>query len=478
MWFPYNSYCSYRSYNSYCSYNMAKEKNDNTAAQQSIAQKWGDPYIWGIYFMLLAISVVESYSASSREIAASGIYMPLLKQLVLLAIGVGIVFFMHRIDYDKPAFLTMMIAVLAVFTVVSLVWVIFFGKEINGAQRAIYLPGFTIMPAEFAKLSVVTLLAYILARCQTGNGVSTRGTVLAAIVVAVYGALLIKNGVTNTILLMSISLIMLVIGGIKFKKFLLVFGIFVVCGGVFMLLKSNNDSKDESLKAAGEEVVVTDPDGNGVTVELSPAEQENAAPNWGRFATFYARIDRWMHSEALIDQEIGGKNQQEMFSRMAIAHGGVVGVGLGHSRECSRLPLAFSDYIFSIILEEGGLVLGLFVLLLYLWLLARAAMIVQRSRRVLPALLIIGMASMITMQALFHIAINVGVFPVSGQPLPLISKGGTSTLVISLAFGVMLSISRTIANYSNKTDKVETSSLPDGLDAENPSQVLPRHIWS
>lgn len=459
---------------------MAKEKNDNNeiAQQQSLAQKWGDPYIWGIYFMLLAISVVESYSASSREIAANGIYMPLIKQLILLSIGVGIVFFMYRFDYDKPAFLNLMIVGLAAFTLFTLVWVMFFGKTINGAQRAIYLPGFTIMPAEFAKLSVVTLLAYILARCQTGNGVSSNGTILAAIVVGLYGALLIKNGVTNTILLMSISVIMLVIGGIKIKRLGLIFVLFIVCGGTFMLLKNSNDSKEENLKAAGQEVVLTDADGHEVVVPPSAAEQEAVAPNWGRFSTFFARIQRWRNSEDLIDQEIGGKNQQEMFSRMAIAHGGVLGVGLGHSRECSRLPLAFSDYIFSIILEEGGLVLGLFVLLLYLWLLARAAMIVQRSRRVLPALLIIGMASMITMQALFHMAINVGVFPVSGQPLPLISKGGTSTLVISIAFGVMLSVSRTIANYSNKTDKVETSRLPDGLDAENPSQVLPRHIWS
>ena len=139
--------------------------------------------------------------------------------------------------------------------------------------------------------------------------------------------------------------------------------------------------------------------------------------------------------------------------------------------------MAFSDYIYSIIIEETGIIGGLFVLVLYLWLLARAAMIVQRSTRVLPSLLIIGMASFITLQALFHMAINVGVFPVSGQPLPLISAGGTSILVISAALGVMLSVSRTIANYNNKNNKVDDTILPEGLDAVNPTQIVPKNVW-
>ena len=162
---------------------------------------------------------------------------------------------------------------------------------------------------------------------------------------------------------------------------------------------------------------------------------------------------------------------------MAQANGGIARFGVGKSRECSRLPLAFSDYIYSIIVEEWGFVGGIFVMLLYLSLLGRAAMIVRRSKRVLPSLLVIGMASFITFQALFHMAINVGVFPVSGQPLPLISKGGTSIIVISVAFGVMLSVSRTIANYGNKKNKVEEAPIIEGLDAENPTEIPAKNVW-
>ena len=165
-------------------------------------------------------------------------------------------------------------------------------------------------------------------------------------------------------------------------------------------------------------------------------------------------------------------NRQEMYSRIAQAHGGITGVGPGNSRECSRLPLAFSDYIYSIIIEELGFIGGVFVLVLYLFLLARAGMIAKKCSRAFPALLIMGMAVMITLQALFHMGINTGFFPVSGQPLPLISMGGTSIFIISMAFGVMLSVSR-FAVQSNKTKeiKAEIAELPEGLKAENPMKL-------
>ena len=149
----------------------------------------------------------------------------------------------------------------------------------------------------------------------------------------------------------------------------------------------------------------------------------------------------------------------------------MIGVGLGNSRETSRLSLAFSDYIYAIIIEESGLIGGLFVMLLYLWLMARAATLAYRCNLVYPALLMIGMAAYIGFQAIFHMAIVTGAFPVSGQPLPLISKGGTSILVTSVAFGVMLSVSRHALQRGNRKQiREDISSLPENLQALNPSQ--------
>jgi len=453
--------------------------SEKTKKYTEISQKYGDPWIWGIYIMLLIISIVESYSASSREVASQGIYMPIIKQTIFLSLGAACVILLQRVDYNKQRFLYAMIPGLAVLTVISLIYVMFFGEIINGARRSMtLLPGVTLQPAELAKLSIVTMLSYIFAKSQKNQDISTKGLMGAAFVVALYGGLMIRSGLTNTLLLIAISGSMLLIGGASFKKIGILMLFFGIMFGFFVIIKSQNDKRDETFKATQQEmqVIVSANDAN--VAELSPPE--NSKSNGGEVArtgTWKKRFKDWWHSDSLVYRPITAKNQQEMFSRMAQANGGLVGVGVGKSRECSRLPLAFSDYIYSIIVEELGFVGGIFVLLLYLSLLGRAAMIVRRSKRVLPSLLVIGMASFITFQALFHMAINVGVFPVSGQPLPLISKGGTSIIVISIAFGVMLSVSRTIANYGNKKNKAEETPVIEGLDAENPTEIPAKNVW-
>ena len=436
---------------------MTQEKQTK---YNEIAQKHGDPWIWGIYFTLIIISIVEGYSASSRVIATQGVYGPIINQCKFLGAGALLVFFLHRIDYNSSKFLYVMIPGLALFTVFTLIYVMAAVEIVNGARRAMkILPGVTLQPAELAKFSIVTLLSYILAKSQKNRDVSNFGLVASAIAVAIYGGLMFKSGLTNTILLMAISSSMMLIGGAKFKKIAIVLLAYGIFAGGFMGIKKHNEKMDE--------VVAQE---NGTTAVVQRDIEDRSDLRKGR-------IHDWWYNDSLRFRPITNKNQQEMFARMAQAHGGTTGVGIGNSRECSRLPLAFSDYIYSIIIEETGIIGGLFVLVLYLWLLARAAMIVQRSTRVLPSLLIIGMASFITLQALFHMAINVGVFPVSGQPLPLISAGGTSILVISAAFGVMLSVSRTIANYNNKNNKVDDTILPEGLDAVNPTQIVPKNVW-
>ena len=441
--------------------------NEKTNKYTEISQKYGDPWIWGIYIALIIISIIESYSASSREVAAQGIYVPIIKQCVFLGAGAVGVFWLQRLDYNKPLFLYLMIPGLAVITVMSLIYVMFFGEIINGARRAMtIIPGLlTLQPAELAKLSIVTILSYIFAKSQKNQDISNKGLMAAAFAVGIYGALMIKSGLTNTLLLIAISGSMLLIGGARLKKIGILMIIFGIMFGFFVIIKHNNDKKEEIFNENQREMMVP--------------SSANSASNGevGRSGTWKNRLSEWWNSDSLVYRPITPKNQQEMFSRMAQAHGGLVGCGIGKSRECSRLPLAFSDYIYSIIVEETGLVGGIFVLVLYLSLLGRAAMIVRRSKRVLPSLLVIGMASFITFQALFHMAINVGVFPVSGQPLPLISKGGTSIIVISVAFGVMLSVSRTIANYGNKKNEAEETPIIEGLDAENPTEIPPRNVW-
>ena len=448
---------------------------EKTNRYTEISQKYGDPWIWGIYIMLIIISIVESYSASSREIASQGIYMPIIKQCIFLGLGAACVVGLQRVDYNRPAFLYAMIPGLAIITVFSLVYVMFFGEIINGARRAMtILPGVTLQPAELAKLSIVTILSYIFAKSQKNQDISINGFIAAAFAVGLYGGLMIKSGLTNTLLLIAISGSMLLIGGAKLKKIGILMIFFGIMFGFFMIIKNKNEKTDEAFKESQKEMQYA-ANAGGELVEVLPSG--SGGKEVAREGTWKKRLHDWWHSDSLVYRDITAKNQQEMFSRMAQANGGIFRFGVGKSRECSRLPLAFSDYIYSIIVEEWGFVGGIFVMLLYLSLLGRAAMIVRRSKRVLPSLLVIGMASFITFQALFHMAINVGVFPVSGQPLPLISKGGTSIIVISIAFGVMLSVSRTIANYGNKKNKVEETPIIEGLDAENPTEIPAKNVW-
>ena len=406
-----------------------------------------DPYIWGIYVMLLMVSVIELFSASSTEVSASNVYMPLIRHGIFLIIGLGCVVGLQNTHY---VFFSRFAAFMAVCSLGLLLISNFIGVEINGAQRAIRVAGFTIQPAEIVKLTVVILLSTILGRTQQPRGVSNSGVFLSALVVIVFGACLWKNGLTNTILLFGVSLSMFLIGGMSMKKLGIVIAVYLVFGGGLFLLKYQDDKVDELDK-----------------VTLTESTSSEGRNSDGRVGTHKGRVSRFLEG-VHPDDEIDDYNRQVIFANIAQANGGVFGQGPGNSRESARLPLAFSDYIYSIIVEDTGLVGGIFLLVLYLLLLARAGSIAYKCKRAFPAFLIMGCAVLIVFQALVHMAIVTGLFPVSGQPLPLISKGGTSVIVMSCAIGIMLSVSRfAVTNGSKKEITEELNHLPEDMQAEN-----------
>ncbi len=396
-----------------------------------------DKYLWGIYITICLISIIELYSASSREVSSSafGVFGPVVRHAFMLGAGCGLIFLLQKVHYRK---FIPFIPVIAFASVVMMLYVMFFGEIVNGARRSFSLAGVTIQPSEFLKLSSALVIALIMSRTQIRGGVKNIGITVSAIIVMLFGGLLIKQGMTNTILLMFISLSMMVIGGVEWKKFMIVIAVYLACVGVFYIITKNSDDDDVN-----------------------------------RTSTWTERLSRFKgDGQPKYMQEIDAKNRQEMYAYMAQANGGIFGVFPGNSRETARLPLAFSDFIFSIIVEDMGLVGGLLVLLCYLGLLGRASAIASKCSRAFPALLVIGMAVMVAFQALFHMAIVTGFFPVSGQPLPLISKGGTSILTTSIAIGVMLSVSRYAVRNGKKQDiKNEMDVLPDEMRAENPTQL-------
>ena len=418
-----------------------------------------DKHIWGLYIALCIISIIELYSASSREVASStmGVYGPIVRHCSMLFVGLLLMLTLQRIHYK---WFIPLIPLFAFASALMMVYVMFFGDVINGARRSFSLFGVMIQPAEFLKLSAAMVIALVMSSNQMPHGVKTRGVAICAATVIIFGGLLFNQGLTNTILLMSISLSMMLIGGVQWKKFgvvLIAYG--VIAAGALWWKMESAEERAEKLKA-------------GIKVEQMDGNRHETIKT-DRSGTWQARIDRFLgDSIPKYDKPITADNRQEMYAYMAQANGGLFGVFPGNSREAARLPLAFSDYIYSIIIEDMGFVGGMFVLILYLWLLARAGAIARRCSRAFPAMLVIGMAVMIVFQALFHMAIVTGVFPVSGQPLPLISKGGSSILITSIAFGVMLSVSRYAVRSGKKQEiKQEMNALPESVRADNPTQI-------
>lgn len=404
-----------------------------------------DPYIVGIYLVFIVISLIEIFSASSTEVKADNIYGPLKRHALFLIAGGLIVYVLQRVHYG---YLRKYAWPLGIASLLLLVFASFFGANINGAQRAIMIGSFTVQPAEIVKFTVVLLLAKILGSNQLAGGVSTTGVIKVAVIVLVFSGVLWVNGLTNMILLMGVSLAMFLIGNIEWKKLLVVLLAYGACGGLLFMVKysGNHDSEFDR-----------------VSMEMS--EEGVAAAELGRQSTHIHRIQAYLKGVSPTDT-INDDNRQVWFATMAQAHGGVIGRGPGNSRESARLPLAFSDYIYSIIVEDAGLVGGVALLLLYLFLVARAGVIAFRLRKAFPTFLIMGCAVMIVFQALVHMAIVVGLGPVSGQPLPFISKGGTSILVMSAAIGAMLSVSR-FAVYRSE-DISERKGRKREIDEEEP----------
>lgn len=416
-----------------------------------------DKYIWAIYIAILVISVIELYSASSREVTASNVFGPLIRHCEMLGLGMVFTIALSRMHYRW------LIPITPIFVLITLLlgfYVLFKGDIINGARRSTTLMGIAIQPAELLKLSVVLIIALVMSKNKLKMGVKTRGVVISAAFVLLCGGLLFSQGLTNTLLLMGISFAMMLIAGVEWKKFGIVLLAYAVLGGGAVILK--HESKPEYSEAEWTHIQETGKNFAGEETTIA------------RSGTQKNRIAQWLGNDSVpkYDEVITSKNRQEQYSYMAQANGGIIGQLPGNSRETARLPLAFSDYIFAIVVEDWGLLGGLGLLALYLWLLARAGAIASRCSRAFPALLVLGMAVLIVLQALFHMAIVTGVFPVSGQPLPLISKGGSSILATSIAFGIMLSVSRFAVQTDSRNEiNAEILKLPADMAAENTSRL-------
>ena len=310
-----------------------------------------------------------------------------------------------------------------VFSWGLLILTMFFGTEQAGAARWIEIGGFQFQPSEVAKLSLIIVIADQVERLQNVEKQNKYFWYVIGAIVLTCGIIFTENFSTAAILFV-ITMTMMWIGEINWKRLAIVVGSIVAA--VMLILFIAWKIPDDIYYNSG----------NPVLEKLERAK------------TWVARLENFFVADAETISKFkikaDGSNFQSNHAQMAIARGGFIPHGPGTSMERNYLPEAFSDFIFAIIVEELSVWMGLFVILLYLWLLYRAGRVAQQSDSLFCAILVIGVTMLIVLQAFIHIGVSVHLGPVTGQPLPLISRGGTSVLVNCVYFGLIISVTRHI----------------------------------
>lgn len=393
----------------------------------------GDKVVWIIFLLLCLISIVEVFSAASTLTYKSGDHWgPITQHSVIMMIGVVIVVFMHNIPYKWfqvfPTILyPLSVVLLGLVTALGIIT----GDRVNGAARWTSFMGIQFQPSELAKMAVIIVVAYLLSKKQdseTGDSPKTFQYILG-----LSGLICILIGIENfstAALLFCVVYAMMFIGQIAWKKLLGLAGGLMIIGAI------------------------------GVAVIVSVPENSNI-PLLHRASTWKSRITGFMNDEYIPPAKYDiDKNGQVAHARIAIATSNVIGKGPGNSVQRDFLSQAFSDFIFAIVIEELGLVGGAFVVVLYIWLLIRAGKIAQKCERAFPAYLVMGIALLLVSQALINMSVAVGLGPVTGQPLPLVSKGGTATFINCAFIGMILSVSRYTAALEERK-KQEAAGLEE-----------------
>lgn len=404
----------------------------------------GDKVIWMVFFFLCIISIVEVYSASAGLTYKGGHYWaPIVKHTGILLVGV---FAMVVTLNIKCKYFKIVTPFLLVISIIALVTVLIAGQSTNGAQRWISIIGIQFQPSEIAKGTMVLATAQILSAMQTEQGADKNAFKYILIVSGCIVPFIMVENLSTAMLLCLVIFLMMMIGRVPGKILGKVLGIVtLLIVTVFALVMLVGQDR-EKINAQGQQVVQ-------VSNTAEKEETTMFTKVFHRFDTWKARIDRFIDGKEIAPEDFDlDKDGQIGHANIAIVSSNVIGKGPGNSVERDFLSQAFSDFIYAIIIEEMGIIGGVFVAMLYIILLFRTGQIANRCENNFPAFLAMGLALLLVIQALFNMCVAVGLAPVTGQPLPLVSKGGTSTIINCVYIGAILSVSRS-AKKKQVTDE-------------------------
>ena len=414
----------------------------------------GDKGIWTVFLFLCLISVVEVFSASSTLTYKSQNYLsPLLYHCVTILLGVLVAI----VTLNIPCrYFKLMTPLMLLLSYATLLGVLIFGESINGANRVIQLPGFTFQPSEIAKGTMVLFTAQILSALQREDGSGSDPLAMKYILWVTLPAVILigLENLSTAVLLFAVIYTMMFLGRMPWKQMAKLTGGVLLCGAAFVGLVFLVGGMD---KEAEQELADMQA---GVSTEHAAKPTSKGRD---KLEVFTHRFGTWRNRLMGLggnsdptdpkDYKITDKNFQVTHANLAIASSGFIGKGPGNSVERDYLPQAFSDFIYAIIIEELGLLGAILVAILYIILLFRAAHIANYCENAYPAFLVLGLALLMVTQALFNMGVAVGLAPVTGQPLPLVSRGGTSNIITCFYLGIILSISR--FSDKRKTTKKE-----------------------
>ncbi len=367
----------------------------------------GDRIIWMVVIILFVFSMLAVYSASGSlafKYTDGNTSHYLWKQVMSAVGGILLMYFAHLINYK---YYSRIAQVLWILSIPLLFYTMFFGARINDASRWIKLPliGWTFQTSDMAKLALIMFLARLLTQKQEQITDFKKSVLPMLIVVIIPVVMIAKDNLSTALILFFTSVFIMFIGRVSLKHLMLLFAGSVCVLGIFLL----------SLFKLPDSMLI------------------------GRMATWKSRVEtHFIHKDDPDD------SYQSLQANIAIAKGGFLPNGPGNSTQKNFLPEAYSDFIYAIIIEEYGLIGGVFVILLYLVFLYRCIRIVVRAPKAFGAFLAVGLGVSLVLQAMINMAVAVGLFPVTGVTLPLVSMGGSSVVFTSLAFGIVLSVSRNI----------------------------------
>ena len=384
-----------------------------------VSKTKGDRVIWGIVIILTLISLLVVYSSTGslayKYSRSTESY--LFKQFGFIILGVLIIYFAHRVNYT---IYSRVASVLFIFSILLLIYTIFFGQTLNAGTRWIKLPviNMTFQTSDMAKLSLFMYLSRQLSRKQTVIKDFKKGFLPIIIPVAIICLLIAPSNLSTALLIGGTSILIMFIGRVSTKHILLTIGILMIPVAVLFSVAINTYDKTERR-----------------AIDIP------AVFSVGRVPTWIGRIQTFMYSKK---EDVNEKLFQINQAKIAIAKGSWFGLGPGNSQARNFLPHSYSDFIFAIILEEYGLLGGTFMVFIYLLFLYRCIRLYRKCPYAFGAFLALALSFMLVIQAIANMGVNVNIFPNTGVTLPLVSMGGSSFLFTCLSIGIILSVARNV----------------------------------